>query len=364
MFRLRLARNYTTSGGYRQVIAQGAAAAAQLLPQACTNQHFTTGNEANLEALVSQFSTPVETTFGYGSGVFDQAGYAEGTRSQIDLIHVVRDAASFHADNLHQHPQHYSFLRNLGGALTILQVQKWGAGVYFNPFVDMKVGGKSHLVKYGVITVEDCVRDLCEWDSLYVAGRLQKPVKYLKQQSLFIESVNQYNLQSALTLALLLAPKKFDETRLYETITLISYLGDPRMDFGGENPKKVQNIVHKQFDKFRQLYAPHLDAMVDGRTLTCTPGECYRFEQEPNSDQRGHMLLRLPIGFRRRLGLTDATSTHALAADTKYRRRLVKAVRQTVGYPAAVQAAKGVLTAGVLKSLKYAWEKNSKWRAA
>jgi translocator assembly and maintenance protein 41 len=31
-------------------------------------------------------------------------------------------------------------------------------------------------VKYGVISMDALLKDLTEWDSLYVAGRMQKPV--------------------------------------------------------------------------------------------------------------------------------------------------------------------------------------------
>lgn len=36
--------------------------------------------------------------------------------------------------------------------------------------------GKERVIKYGVISMDQLKRDLREWDSLYVAGRLQKPV--------------------------------------------------------------------------------------------------------------------------------------------------------------------------------------------
>lgn len=170
-------------------------------------------------------------------------------------------------------------------------------------------------------------------------------------------------MKSALTLALLLAPAKFDEVKLYETITLVSYMGDPRMAIGGENPKKIQNIVNKQFTKFRHLYAPIMEHMVDGHTLVRTGGEVGRFEKkEFTPEYVSSLVQQLPIGFRRTLGVTSPSGAMEFALDKKRRSRLILAVRQTVRIPAAIQTLKGVLTAGITKSVKYAWEKNSKWR--
>lgn len=348
---------------YKGIIASGYQAVKDLIPEQCSNQRFFTDNDDDLERLARRFDGLVEFTFGYGSGVFDQAGYTKRAKPQIDMIHVVDDACNFHATNLRQFGSHYSGLKYLGGAPTILAVQQWGGGVYFNPFVAMASDGKTHLLKYGVTTLELCLRDLCEWNSLYVAGRLQKPVKYLRQENKIFELVNQYNLKSALTLALLLAPTKFDEVKLYETITLVSYMGDPRMAIGGENPKKVQNIVNKQFAKFRHLYAPIMEHMVDGHTLVRTGGEVGWFEKrEFTPEYVSSLVQQLPLGFRRKLGVTSPNGAMEFALDKKRRTRLILAVRQTVRIPAAIQTLKGVLTAGITKSVKYAWEKNSKWR--
>lgn len=370
MFRLRLPVRATHSAAvyrplqFADVVALGYAAVSSLRPVPCSNQHYT-GDHVHLRGIAQRFAG-VDCTLGYGSGVFDQEGYAKRAKPQIDMIHVVNNADAFHSANLQRYGGHYSGLKYAGGVATILAVQLWGGGVYFNPYVAMKSGGATHLVKYGVATMETCLRDLCQWDTLYLAGRMQKPVRYLQQTDSRVEFANQYNLHSALTLALLLAPSRFDETYLYETIALISYMGDPRMAMGGENPKKVQNIVRKQFKLFRQLYAPLLTYMLERRTIGCRSdlGENpAQFESDMTTDLVAHLATQLPLSFRLRLGVNSPGTALVFASDNRRRNRLVSAVRQTVSRPAAIQTLKGVLTAGIVKSVKYAWEKNSKWRA-
>lgn len=40
------------------------------------------------------------------------------------------------------------------------------------------------MIKYGVIAVEDLVHDLRTWSTLYVSGRMQKPVRTLPARCL------------------------------------------------------------------------------------------------------------------------------------------------------------------------------------
>lgn len=71
------------------------------------------------------------------------------------------------------------------------------------------------------------VADLSEWTTLYAAGRLQKPVRVIK--SGFGDEFNEAlerNRRNALMIALLLMPKKFEETKLYETVASLSYVGE------------------------------------------------------------------------------------------------------------------------------------------
>lgn len=111
-------------------------------------------------------------------------------------------------------------------------------------------------------------RDLEEWETLYLAGRLQKPVKILRQDAKLALATKK-NLQNAIRASLLMLPERFTEEDLYLTIAGLSYSGDFRMLIG-ENPHKIYNIVYAQMGAFREKYQPIIDdlpninMLVDG----------------------------------------------------------------------------------------------------
>lgn len=88
-------------------------------------------------------------------------------------------------------------------------------------------------IKYGVISTAKLVEDLSDWTTLYVSGRLHKPVQFLVDPSGQSEAVMrcalQKNLLHALRVSALLLPERFDEAQLFSTIAGLSYTGDVRM---------------------------------------------------------------------------------------------------------------------------------------
>lgn len=116
----------------------------------------------------------IPLAFGYGSGVLKQQQDIQksANQNQIDFILVVNNSFKFHEENLKLNPHHYSFLKYFGPS-TIARIQQTrGARIYFNPYV--KLGSESNtLYKYGVISRKHLIRDLLDWETLYVAGRLQ-----------------------------------------------------------------------------------------------------------------------------------------------------------------------------------------------
>jgi translocator assembly and maintenance protein 41 len=374
-----------------------------------------------LRQILWQFRAPIRYAFAYGSGVFPQSmevkqappGAASihskpppavveaqgGNPKMIDFIFAVSYTQHWHSLNLHQHRDHYSALGSLGsGAVSAVQ-DKWGAGVYFNPFVTVN----GTLIKYGVVNLDTLCADLSEWRTLYVAGRLQKPVKILRDDAR-VRLANQVNLLSALRTALLLLPPSFSELELYGTIASISYMGDPRMSLPTEDPSKVANIVGNNLPNFRRLYSPLIDNLpnVNFSDSKCSdpdwssdPTANVHLVQDMDPVKRGNMVRRLPKAFRSKLYFRyqekyqipqlefnkmleeskDEDSTRinrregggferriASEPPEDLRTEVRRVIKSTIGWPSTSQSLKGVVTGGIPRTWRYMSEKMAKYR--
>lgn len=381
--------------------------------------------KAELKQVLWQFNAPIMYAIAYGSGVFPQSkpsALQPGTSSSktsvihtnqavntaqagnpkmVDFIFGVTHVDHWHSVNLKQHRHHYSALGSLGcGAVSRVQ-DGFGAGVYFNPYVTMN----GMLIKYGVVSLDTLRTDLSEWSTMYVAGRLQKPVKILRQTA-DIQVANQINLISALRTALLLLPPTFTEQELYGTIAGISYMGDPRMALPTEDPGKVANIVGNNLPHFRRLYGPLIEDLpnLNFNDVACTHPDWAsdgsinaKLEQDMDPIKRGNMVRRLPKNFRKRLyfqfqkkfQIPQLEFNQMMAesqdedAQGSFKRRqggvfeqriaslppveLGKEVRQVIedviGWPSTVQSIKGLFTSGFGRTWRYVREKMQKHKA-
>ncbi|KUI55897.1 Phosphatidate cytidylyltransferase, mitochondrial [Cytospora mali] len=392
------------------------------------NQHIIINAEFKeaLRQIPWQFRAPIRYCFAYGSGVFPQSKpdgrtasaeeiarvhpkappavlKAQGSAPKmIDFIFGVTFTQHWHSLNLNQHRDHYSALGSLGsGAVSYVQ-DKMGAGVYFNTHI--VVNGV--LIKYGVVNFDTLSRDLTEWDTLYLAGRLHKPVKILRDDAR-VRLANQMNLFSALRTALLLLPDRFTEMELYSTIAGISYLGDPRMTLPTENPQKVNNIVGNNLPNFRRLYTPLIETLpnVEFDDPRCTQphweleaGANMTLRQDMDPIKRGNMVRRLPKAFRsklyfqyqRKFAIPELEFKEMMAGDSSFTSSISKrrtggyglkfetriaeddpaelrsqvrhVIKQTISWPSTTQSMKGLLTGGLKKSFGYVWEKVEKYR--
>ncbi|KAL6082964.1 hypothetical protein STEG23_028216, partial [Scotinomys teguina] len=205
----------------------------------------------SLRRILAHFPEDLSLAFAYGSAVYRQAGpNAQQENPMLDLVFTVDDPVAWHTKNLKKNWSHYSFLKLLGPRIISSIQNNYGAGVYFNPLI--MCDGK--LIKYGVITTGTLIDDLLNWNSLYIAGRLQKPVKIVSMnENAVLRSALDRNLKSAVTAACLMLPESFSEEDLFIEIAGLSYSGDFRMVIG-EEKAKVLNIVKPNVAHFRELY--------------------------------------------------------------------------------------------------------------
>jgi translocator assembly and maintenance protein 41 len=150
------------------------------------------------QALDASFPR-VAFTMAYGSGVFQQKNH-DASASMVDLVFAVDDPLAWHEQNLEHNPQHYSVLKYLGAANVAAFQENFGAGVYYNTLVGIDAGyrvvvpgrltiantlqvplkGKllgTRLIKYGVVSTKTLCEDLRTWKTLYLSGRMHKPVR-------------------------------------------------------------------------------------------------------------------------------------------------------------------------------------------
>ncbi|KIX03406.1 uncharacterized protein Z518_06958 [Rhinocladiella mackenziei CBS 650.93] len=383
------------------------------------NQHIIINEEFKeaLRQILWKFRAPIRYAFAYGSGVFSQSAGTDvgianlhpsppaaiskvqnGNQKMIDFIFGVSYTQHWHSLNLSEHRDHYSAVGSLGSYAVSKIQDSFGAGVYFNPYVTIN----GTLIKYGVVNLDTLCKDLSEWNTLYLAGRLQKPVKILRDNPA-VRLANQVNLIAAVRTALLLLPAEFTEKDLYSTIAGISYMGDPRMTVGGDDPRKVENIVTHQLSNFRRLYAPLIDNLPN---ISFNDSVCSRHNwlddatvnaklaQNMDPVTRGHMVRRLPNAFRQKLyfeyqskfkiprgefmKMLEKTKDEdperirkreggpfeqRIARDTEgggLREEVRQVIESTIRWPSFIQSLKGPITAGISRSWRYAMEKRQK----
>ncbi|OAV99937.1 hypothetical protein PTTG_01447 [Puccinia triticina 1-1 BBBD Race 1] len=330
-----------------------------------------------LGAIISSFRPPIRYAFAYGSAVFPQKSYPQrNSHAMLDFIFAVSHPSHWHSINLRHNPSHYSLPARILGSpgVTWLQEHGPGAGLWFN--VQAKINDR--VIKYGVVSIDSLCDDLLDWNSLYLAGRMHKPTHILRDDGR-VRLAQQVNLASALRTALLLLPERFDEIELYRTIAGLSYTGDFRMRWA-ENPSKIDNIVERQLELFRTLYRPLLNALHSHITESSSPKV---FLQDCSPQARAQLLLKLPVRLRERIqtiyfhrwnlhrAFTHTSSIDPpqlpstdqleiwtrIAADSTLHDSLKHSLVQIVARPALYQSCKGLFSAGLTKSIRYAANK-------
>ncbi|KAJ2521524.1 Mitochondrial translocator assembly and maintenance protein 41 [Coemansia sp. RSA 1937] len=199
---------------------------------------------------------------------------------------------------------------------------------------------------------------------------MHKPTLTLRRDPLMRIS-KQVNLTHAVRAALLMLPKTFTTEELFVCIASLSFTGDIRMRIGGENPRKVQNIVEAQLPLFKSRYTSIIEGLPNleyiGQNL---------LQQNMAPTERASMLRKMPNNFYDRLlkqgrkaGIrlppgfgAERVNTERLVEVDNIGQIATKAVESIVAWPALTQSLKGVLSSGLTKSVSYMRAKNNKYR--
>lgn len=361
----------------------------------------------------------VQYAFAYGSGVFSQAPVSQkvgNTPPMIDMVIAVKDPIHWHAANMLRNKSHYPWWTRWCGLWAIKAAQRMGAGLWYVPYVNVQ----DEIVKYGIVSVEDMCKDLLYWNTLYVGGRMHKPIACLFDATNDrVPNAQQANLTSALRVALLMLPTSFTEMDLYRMLASLSYMGDFRMKVpGGENQNKVNNIVQHQLPWFRIMYSSllsrlHFVHVVRGDDV------CFSMRQDKRPATMALVAILLPQNVRLRLIQHYQREYHlhpvfekcknmspeelipaalanirklrdepdiiaklqtdddceeaaewpistrfwlAVAHQSTFQDVLRQQIVDIVANPARVQSLKGLYTAGIGRSVRYLWSKMRKYQ--
>ena len=286
---------------------------------------------------------PTAFSFAYGSAIIPQRNVVSSSR-MIDLILAVDDPIRWHHDNLQRNPAHYSFISLMGANIVSATQTGFGAKVYFNTIMG------SMPFKYGVVSVEDLVNDLVNWENLYVSGRMQKPIRWLSNPNMRLRKAMKSNINAASAAALLTLPEKFSESDLYAAITSLSYTKDIRTTLSMEAHTKVQDIVRMNMNRFRNMYSQSTGLQFISR------GRDGIWRRDIADSTQQQLLAALPVGMRRRiantLGSSDVEGV-ASVEKTRLSQAVVAAIGAVVARSSLRQTMKGVLTAGLGTSARY-----------
>ncbi|XP_012262379.2 phosphatidate cytidylyltransferase, mitochondrial [Athalia rosae] len=322
---------------------------------------------AQYTQILKEFPGSMKLCFAYGSGVMKQK-VGDLSKNMLDLVFVVGNPGQWHKENIERNPGHYAWMMQKLGHKAVAHVQeRWDAKIYYNTLVKTKEG---RLIKYGVISEVSLIEDLLDWNVLYLAGRLHKPVQVLVkplEESALRRALLQ-NLHSAVHAALIMLPEHFSEADFYRAIASLSYNGDFRMIFG-EDKNKVNNIVIPQLQRFRSLYGPvlkHFDRYIEIPKADEAAVMCH---QDTSPFARIHHLNHLPRMPRVKLvrswsqgprSRDTEDCLRAIAHDPECSEILEQCLKDIVWRSSVSQSLKGIITVGIAKSIKYSGAKITK----
>ena len=278
--------------------------------------------------------------YGYGSGVFKQAGYTEKDNPQLDLMLIVDDLKSWHLENMHLNPKDYSFLGKMYFKLVKNDKLIGKTGVtYLSNIVY-----KNKIYKYGVIDKKFFIEALHSWNSFYIPGRFQKNVLEVVSNNEIKNAISE-NRENAMFISLLMSEKKVSLTDILVKLCNMSYAGDTRMAIA-ENPHKVVNIVKGSKQEFISIYESIIEkyAKIKDEMITIIPEKLETKINDIPSSLKEYLL-------ENNVDINDNKIVEKYVLEYLSNINKKESTYQTI---------KGLKTNGLVRSIKYAYQKVKK----
>ena len=101
---------------------------------------------------------------------------------------AVENTKDFHAENLKRNKEHYTYFVRSTRGLAVHKIQDFGANIHFNNITlkdnehikEMSNGEQTQAqIRYGVIAIDDMLRDLKLWETLLTSSFMQRPHEVL-----------------------------------------------------------------------------------------------------------------------------------------------------------------------------------------
>ncbi len=260
---------------------------------------------------------------GYGSGINLQKGQ-ENRKPQIDLIIIVDNLKKWHMKNMKMNPSDYSFSSKLFFRYINNDLLRSGGKICYMTYIPF--GDREY--KIGTIQKNDFLNDLGNWDTFYVAGRMQKPILVVLADDDINKRIDDNRKYAVMATTLINDNKVLSEREFYISLAGLSYIGDTRMGIA-ENPDKVKNIVDGSFDFYHGVYGKLIKIKDDNVQL-----------ETINIDS-------LPLELKKYINSSNENTMDSVYKFL-YHKNKDKSLSQTT---------KGLFTTGPIRSVKYVTEK-------
>uniref|UniRef100_A0A8C5ZCH6 Phosphatidate cytidylyltransferase, mitochondrial n=1 Tax=Marmota marmota marmota TaxID=9994 RepID=A0A8C5ZCH6_MARMA len=290
--------------------------------------------------ILSHFPEELSLAFAYGSGVYRQAGPSSDQKVSPAPETVPSPCGSPRSTPLP------------GFCLFSLRSPRVACSL------QASIRRMQILIKYGVISTSILIEDLLNWNNLYIAGRLQKPVKIIAMnENVILRSALDKNLRSAVTAAFLMLPESFSEEDLFIEIAGLSYSGDFRMVIG-EDKTKVLNIVLPNMAHFRELYS----SILQENPQVVYKTQQGRLEIDKSPEGQFTQLMTLPKTLQQRINhIMDPPGKNRDVEETLLQLAhdpdcgdVVRLGLSAIVRPSSIrQSTKGIFTAGLKNSVIY-----------